>query len=142
MEDVKEKVLDAWLQLLTSINTERVVSSMTFNEAVLCNILSRNKNQLFTATELCNKVKMQKSLMNRTLTSMENKGWISRIRSTLDKRQIFVKWNEEANAFYKKEHEAVLDLIDRILSKIGYEKANEVIQMFSMITKVAQQEIK
>lgn len=142
MEDVKEKVLDAWLQLLTSINTERVVSSMTFNEAVLCNILSRNKNRLFTATELCNKVKMQKSLMNRTLTSMENKGWISRIRSTLDKRQIFVKWNEEANAFYKKEHEAVLDLIDRILSKIGYEKANEVIQMFSMITKVAQQEIK
>ena len=142
MEDVKEKVLDAWLQLLTSINTERIVSSMTFNEAVLCNILSRDKGKVFTATELCNKVKMQKSLMNRTLTNMENKGWISRIRSTLDKRQIFVKWNEEANAFYQKEHQAVLDLIDRILSKIGYDKANEVIQMFSMITSVAQQEIK
>ena len=142
MEDIKEKVLDAWLGLLTSINTERIVSSMTFNEAILCNILSRSKDKVFTATELCNKLKMQKSLMNRTLTSMEDKGWISRIRSTLDKRQVFVKWNEEASALYQKEHEAVLDLIDRILSKIGYDKANEVIQMFSMITSIAQQEIK
>ena len=142
MEDIKEKVLDAWLQLLTSINTERIVSSMTFNEALLCNILSRNKEHIFTATELCNKVKMQKSLMNRTLTNMEDKGWISRIRSTMDKRQVFVKWNEEASALYQKEHKAVLDLIDRILSKIGYDKANEVIQMFATIASIAQQEIK
>ena len=142
MEDIKEKVLDAWLHLLTSVNSERVVNSMTFNEALLCNILSRNKDHIFTATELCNKVKMQKSLMNRTLTNMEDKGWISRIRSTMDKRQIFVKWNEEASALYQKEHKAVLDLIDRIMSKIGYEKANEMIQMFASIASVAQQEIK
>ena len=141
MEDVKEKVLDAWLQLITAVNTERVVSNMTFNEAVLCNILSRNKERTFTATELCNKMKMQKSLMNRTLTSMEEKGWISRIRSTLDKRQVFVKWNEQANTIYEKEHQAVLNLVDRILSNIGYEKANEVIQMFSLIASVAQREI-
>ena len=141
MEDVKEKALDAWLQLITAINTERIVTSMTFNEAVVCNILNRNKEQDFTATELCNKMKMQKSLMNRTLTSMEEKGWISRIRSTLDKRQVFVKWNEQANAIYEKEHQAVLNLVDRILSKVGYDKANEVIQMFSLIASVAQGEI-
>lgn len=141
MEDIKEKALDAWLQLLTAVNTERIVTSMTFNEAVVCNILNRNKEKVFTATELCNKMKMQKSLMNRTLTSMEEKGWISRIRSTLDKRQVFVKWNEQANAIYEKEHEAVLNLVDRILSKVGYEKANEVIQMFSLIASVAQGEI-
>ncbi len=141
MEDIKEKVLDAWLQLITAVNTERIVTNMTFNEAVLCNILSRDKEQVYTATELCNKMKMQKSLMNRTLTSMEEKGWISRIRSTLDKRQVFVKWNEQANAIYEKEHQAVLNLVDRILSKIGYEKANEVIQMFSLIASVAQKEI-
>ena len=141
MEDIKEKALDAWLQLLTAVNTERIVTSMTFNEAVVCNILSRNKEHIFTATELCNKLKMQKSLMNRTLTNMEDKGWISRIRSTLDKRQVFVKWNEQANAIYEKEHEAVLNLVDRILSKVGYEKANEVIQMFSLIASVAQGEI-
>ena len=141
MEDVKEKALDAWLQLITAVNTERIVTNMTFNEAVVCNILNRNKEQVFTATELCNKMKMQKSLMNRTLTSMEEKGWISRIRSTLDKRQVFVKWNEQANAIYEKEHETVLNLVDRILSKVGYEKANEVIQMFSLIASVAQGEI-
>ena len=141
MEDVKEKALDAWLQLITAVNTERIVTNMTFNEAVVCNILNRNKEKVFTATELCNKMKMQKSLMNRTLTSMEEKGWISRIRSTLDKRQVFVKWNEQANAIYEKEHETVLNLVDRILSKVGYEKANEVIQMFSLIASVAQGEI-
>ena len=37
MEDIKEKALDAWLQLLTAVNTERIVTSMTFNEAVVCN---------------------------------------------------------------------------------------------------------
>ena len=42
---------------------------------------------------------------------------------------------------YEKEHEAVLNLVDRILSKVGYEKANEVIQMFSLIASVAQREI-
>ena len=61
-----------------------------------------------TATELCEKTNMQKSLMNRTLNSMEKKGLIFRRRSEKDKRQVYVSMNMENAEVYERQHKNVL----------------------------------
>lgn len=140
---MNEKLLDAWLKLTTAIINERVVSDLPYNESVICNILYRNHSNTpdrqVTATDLCRKMKMQKSQMNRTLSSMEEKQLISRERSAADKRQILVSLNLDQLEGYQRQHERILALIDRLLEKIGPEKAGDIVDMFTQIADTAEE---
>lgn len=143
---MNEKLLDAWLKLTTAIINERVVSDLPYNESVICNILYKNyretPDRALTATDLCQKMKMQKSQMNRTLSSMEKKQIISRERSSEDKRQILVRLNMDQLTVYQKQHEKILALIDRLLERIGPEKAENIVDMFTQIADTAEEIIK
>lgn len=143
MQNINEKVLGAWLKLSTTICNERIVSELPYNETLICGILHRNAvenpDKPITATELCEKTNIQKSQMNRTLNSMEEKGLIIRKRSAKDKRQVFVSMNMENAAVYEKQHKKVLDIVDTVLEKVGKEKAEEIIQLFTLISKKAKE---
>lgn len=145
MEQISEKVLRAWLRLSTTINNERIVSDMPFNEALVCNILYRNKKQIpegnVTATNLCSETKMLKSQMNRTLNSLEKKGIIVRERSVVDKRQVFVKMNIERADTYINQHKKILELVDSFIKKFGEEKAIEIMNTFNLISDMVEEVI-
>ena len=89
-----EQVLEAWLQMTTVINNERITSDLPYNESMICRYLYQNQDKNVTATDLCNWMRMQKSQMNRTLTSMEKKDLITRIRSEQDTRKIYITLND------------------------------------------------
>lgn len=143
MQNINEKVLSAWLKLSTTICNERISSELPYNESLICGILHRNAvenpEKQMTATELCEQTNIQKSQMNRTLNSMEEKGLIDRIRSKKDKRQVFVKINMENAEVYENQHKKVLDIVDTVLEKVGKEKAEEIVQLFTLISKKAKE---
>lgn len=145
MQNVNERVLNAWLKLSTSICNERIVSELPFNESLICGILHQNAlehpEKKITATELCEKTNIQKSQMNRTLNSMEKKGLIFRKRSEKDKRQVFVSLKMENAAIYERQHKSVLRFVDTMLEKVGKEKAEEIIQLFTLISNKAKEVI-
>ena len=141
MSNLNEQILDAWIQLTTVIDNNRIVSEMPLNEALICRILSERGEKNITATYLCELTKMQKSQMNRTLTSMEEKGWIERKRSEEDKRQIFVTLNEEQSAFYREQYEHVLKVVEKLIACIGEEKATQALELFTLISKIAEEEL-
>ena len=126
-----EQVLEAWLQMTTVINNERITPDLPYNESMICRYLYQNQDINVTATDLCNYMRMQKSQMNRTLTSMEKKELITRIRSEKDTRKI-----------YKKQHEKILKIVDELFDKIGYERQPEVIELFDLITQTAKEMLK
>lgn len=143
MQNINEKVLNAWLRLSTTICNEKIVSDMPYNETLICGILHHNATEhpekKMTATELCEKMHMQKSQMNRTLNSMEEKGLIFRKRSEKDKRQVYVTMNMENAGIYERQHEKILKFVDAVLEKVGKEKAEEIIQLFTLITSKAKE---
>ena len=134
-----EQVLEAWLQMTTVINNERITSDLPYNESMICRYLYQNQNQDVTATDLCNYMRMQKSQMNRTLTSMEKKTLFPRVRSEQDNRKIYVTLNDSMIQIYKKQHEKILIIVDQLFDKIGYEKQSEVIELFDLITQTAKE---
>lgn len=140
-----EQLLDAWLRLSISINNARLVSELPYNEALICNILYRNQLQnpekKLTATDLCSETRMQKSQMNRTLNSMEEKNLIIRKRSGKDKRQVFVLLNMNQTEIYEKQHKKVLKIVDTLIEKIGTEKAEQTLELFTMIAEIAEEVI-
>lgn len=129
----KEAILKAWLDMIIAIDSQRVTSMLPFNEAVVCNHLNNHRGEEITATDLCKMMKMQKSLMNRTLNSLEEKEIIKRIRSNNDKRKIIVILCDENN-IYHKQHQLVLDYVEAIVDNLGG-LGDSVISIFESVTK-------
>lgn len=143
---LNEVLLGAWLKISTAINNSRLVSEMSYNESLICNILYRNATEnpdvLLTATDLCAETKILKSQMNRILTQLEEKNLITRERSTQDRRKVYVcLTNEQSNA-YLKQHEQIIKLLDDIIAKLGEEKTLEIIEVLNGISDVAGEIIK
>lgn len=146
MDDLRENILQAWVRMSLAVCDERIVSELSYNESLIFHLLYQRhleeNAQAMTATELCQLMRMQKSQMNRTLTHMEAEGFITRERSTLDKRQILVHLNFEKIGIYQKQHENILEIIDELLTTIGKDKAADVVRLFDMISDAAKKVIK
>lgn len=137
MDNMNERLLAAWLRLSTSIVNSRVVPDMTYNESLVCNILynqSRHSAEKLTATHLCTMTGMLKSQMNRTLNSLEARGIVMRERSMQDKRQVFVSLNPENCTEYIAQHNKILYAIDSMIERIGAERAQQAIELFTLVS--------
>lgn len=140
---LNEELLRVWLNLSTTINNERVVSDIHYNESLVCNILYRSQLEKpdvkLTATDLCLKTRILKSQMNRTLNSMEERGLIRRERSMEDKRQVYVTLEMDGIQLYIAQHAKILKVLDGIIDKIGEEKTMQVIRLLTEVTQVADE---
>ena len=134
-----EQVLEAWLQMTTVINNERITPDLPYNESMICRYLYQNQDINVTATDLCNYMRMQKSQMNRTLKKKKKKELITRIRSEQDTRKIYITLNDSMLKIYKTQHEKILKIVDELFDKIGYERQSEVIKLFDLITQTAKE---
>ena len=143
---LNEVLLGAWLKISTAINNSRLVSEMSYNESLICNILYRNATEhsdvLLTVTDLCAETKILKSQMNRILTQLEDKNLITRERSSQDRRKVYVRLTNEQSNAYLKQHEQIIKLLDDIIAKLGEEKTLEIIEVLNGISDVAGEIIK
>lgn len=141
MNSLNESLLASWVNLSTSVNNERVVSEMPYNESLVCHILYRNtmqaKDTKMTATELCEQTHILKSQMNRILNHLEEKKFIKRSRSEQDKRQVYISFNPEQADSFQKQHEKLLRLLDAIIGEIGVDAAKEAAELFNKIATAA-----
>lgn len=133
-----ERLLSAWLTLSSTLWNERVVTGMTFNEAFVCNLLTHQAkeapDQPLTATDLCERTRLLKSQMNKVLSEMEKKGFIQRLRSEKDKRQIFLRLTAEGEQAYAQEHAGITAILDQLVSDLGEEKALAAADMVNEIS--------
>lgn len=143
MKHINETLLATWLRLSTAINNSRVVSELTYNESLICNILYQHSfgalQKKLTATDLCKKTKILKSQMNRTLNHLENMGIIKKERSSEDKRRVFISLNQTHAYKYEKQHLEILTLLDAIIEKLGPEKAQLTIEILNTISDIADE---
>ena len=111
---------------------------MTFNEAVICHLLYRNPEHTLTAAQLCRFTNMQKSLMNRTLTCMEEKHLIERTKSDTDRRKILITLNMDDS--FSSMHEDVLGFVDNILAQLNPTEVQEAVHIFNRVAEIAGKE--
>ena len=98
----------------------------------------RTPDRLLTATDLCEMTNMLKSQMNRTLNSLEEKKLIIRERSSVDKRQVFVKFHPDSADLYLNQHKKILEMLDTIIAQFGEEQTKETIRLISAFLDVSE----
>ena len=142
MENLSESLLQVWLQLSTSVINNRIVSDLPYRESLVCNMLYMNALQtpdhLLTATDLCEMTNMLKSQMNRTLNSLEEKKLIIRERSSIDKRQVCVKFHPDSSDVYLNQHKKILEMLDTIIAQFGEEQTKEIIRLIPAFLDVSE----
>lgn len=133
---LEEKLLEAWVRLSSCIWNRRLVNGMSYNEALVLSLLYKQKNmgKHCTATELCEQMNLLKSQMNRTLCQMEEKGLIGRMRSSEDKRNVFIMLTDKGQQAYFKEHGEIIEIVTRVVSRLGEEKTRQVTEIFNEVT--------
>ncbi len=127
---MNEELLAAWLKVSSVIDNHRLADvlngwpELPFNEAQVCGLLASGEYR--TASELCARTRILKSQMNAILHSLEEKGMIARERSQADRRLVEVRLLPAGQARYKRLHEQVLEIVDRVIGALGSEKAAEL----------------
>ena len=117
------KLLDAWLSLTSTLWNTRLVTSMTYNEAHVLGLLLRRREETTTATDLIACTHLLKSQMNKLLTSLEAKGFITRERAQADRRRVEIRLTPQGEAAYIEEHRGVDAILSRLLDQLGEERA-------------------
>ena len=64
---------------------------------------------------------------------------ITRVRSEHDKRQVHIFLNLEQANSYKKQHQQILSILDRVIGELGHKKAVEAIHLFNDISDIADE---
>lgn len=135
---LKDELLEAYIQVSMKLWNERAVRFMPYNEALICHLL-RTRIKLhpdkpyLTMKQLCDTTGILKSQMNKTLNSLEESGLITRERSTNDKRVVKIFFNDNNNDIYEKEKEHISNIVNRIINKLGIERTYEAISIFNDI---------
>ena len=133
-----DKLLDSWLNLTSTLWNTRLVSSLTYNEAHVMGLLLRHSTQAnpMTATDLIRRTRLLKSQMNKILTALESRGYITRTRAELDKRMIFIHLTQEGIDAYHAEHKNVEAILNQLVEKIGSERALLIARELGEITEI------
>ena len=135
MEPLNEELLSAWLRLSSAIDNQRLVKGLSFNEALVCNLLARanRAGQTLTARDLCAQTRILKSQMNAILLSLEKHGVIQRRQSQHDRRQIELLLLPEGLQGYHASHANILALIDRLIEQMGVDKIRQLIPLLHQV---------
>jgi len=145
MEKLNERLLSAWLTLSTVVDNERLVSSIPFNEAHVCNLLYQqrrdNPDEYLTATDLCASTRMLKSQMNKVLASLEKRNMITRFPSPDDKRKAYIKLVEENLHLYEAIHARTMLIVDHAIEQFGVETSEKMIDYFLLAAKVVDESL-
>ncbi len=137
MENLNEKLLTAWLTLSSVVNNERIVSTIPYNEAHVCNLLYCQRRdapgEYLTATDLCARTRILKSQMNKVLTSLENKGMIERLPVPEDRRKAYTRLREDNLDQFEAVHARSIALVDHAVGQLGEETAKVALDLLTRI---------
>ena len=125
----QEELLQAWIDMSLRIRGNRLVSGLSFNEIVICRILYMQQlegGKPVTATDLCRRMHLLKSQINKLLTSMEKQGLVERVRSEQDRRKVELRLKPEAECVYLNAHEGIMKIMEHVCSTMGEKQAQQL----------------
>ncbi len=136
--ELTERLLDSWLHLSMNLWNERFVTRLSYNESLVCHLLFMQRKEhpefpFLTLMQLSHQTGILKSQMNKTLTILDEKGYIVRERSQEDKRIVYITLNEQNLQAYEDQHNDILRVVEKVVDKLGYERSEEAITIFNDI---------
>ncbi len=132
-----EQLLAAWVRLTGVIKNSRITKGLAYNEAIimllLYNRFLKDGDGLVSIKEITRETKMLKSLVNRTINTLEEKGLLERRQIPGDKRMVYVRCIKEKLNVFLAVHNTSLHLAQNLIDIIGEEDARAFVRISKKI---------
>jgi len=142
-QELCERLLEAWVGLTGILKNSRLTHELSYNEAIVMLMVYRRYCEdgkgVLSLKEIIAGTKMLKSLVNRTVNSLEKAGYLIKERSSADSRAVNVRFVPERAEGFLRVHEASLALAGRMVDVIGEEDAERFIGIYRKIALSEQQ---
>ena len=128
----QEELLEAWIDMSLRIRGNRMVSGFSFNEIVICRLLYEQQikgGKPLTAADLCRRMQLLKSQLNKILTSMEKQELIERVQSQDDRRKMEIRLKPGAEDIYLQAHERILKIMQHVCQNLGVEQSQQLTEL-------------
>ena len=136
-ETQAELILKSWVSLSAILKNNRITKGLQYNEAIVMMLLyNRYKEDgmgLISIKEITSSTKMLKSLVNRTINSLEEKQLLKRCECDGDRRVQYVQCVEDKLDLFLNVHNQSLTLAENIIKIIGKEDAQAFIRIVKKI---------
>ena len=131
---LEEAVLRGWVGLNGMLKDSQMTKNLTYNEAVVMLLTYERYREdgvgAISVQELLKGTGLLKSLMNRTLNALWEKGYLSRERRG---RMLYVKVRPERLDDFLTVHQQSLSMVRRIIDIIGPEDAVHFVRICSKL---------
>lgn len=128
-----ELVLQSWVHLSGILKNNRITKGLQYNEAIVMMLLYNKYKEdgigLLSIKEITQSTRMLKSLVNRTINSLEEKQLLERCESEGDRRMSYVRCVENKLEIFLQVHNQSLKLAENIISIVGKEDADAFIRI-------------
>ena len=135
-EALGEVLIGAWVQLTGALKNTRMTQGMNYNEAIVMmlayNRFREDGEGRISFGEITEKTKMLKSLVNRTITALEQKGLLERCEGR-DKRMTFVRPVRERLDVFLAVHNQSLALAQAAIAVVGEEDIRTFVRISDKI---------
>lgn len=132
-----EKLLRAWVKLSGILKNNRISQGLVYNEAAVMLLVYHRYLEdgigLISIKEIIQETQMLKSLVNRTVNSLERKGLLERCPGSGDRRTVSVKCVSSNLPVFLQAHAASLQVAQHIIEIIGPGDAEAFIRSVSRI---------
>ena len=139
--DLNERIVLSWVQLSAILKNSRITQGMPYNEAIVMLLLyheyKSTGNARLPLSTVIAKTKMLKSLANRTINSLETKGFLIKAENPEDKRAIDLVAIPERAELFMDVHKRSLLIADEIRNAIGNEDAETFIRIVNKIVSLS-----
>ena len=131
-------LLQAWVRLSGILKNSRFTKELPYNEAIVMLHLYERWMQdgcgYFAVKELIQKTGMLKSLVNRTINALEQKGMLQRCQREGDQRIVYVRCVQEKLDVFLRVHDSSMEIAGKIESIIGPEDTAAFIRIVDKIS--------
>lgn len=132
-------LLQAWVQLSGMLKNSRFTKELPYNEAIIMLLLYErfcaDGVGIVSVKEITTSTRMLKSLVNRTINSLVDKGLLERCESNGDRRIGYVRCIQEKLNVFLQVHHSSMTIAEEIIQIIGPEDTEAFIRIVEKLAK-------
>lgn len=136
-EDLRERLLEAWVGINGILKDSRMTKRLTYNEAIVMR-LTFKQYQIdhigqVSVQHILKQTNMLKSIVNRTINSLCTQGFLIKEQGISDRRNLFVRLVPEKLPEFLTVHQHSLEIVDKVIHMIGEEDAAVIVRCWNKL---------
>ena len=132
-------LLRAWVQLSGILKNSRFTKELPYNEAIVMLLLYEQFHAdgvgILSVKQITASTRMLKSLVNRTVNALEQKGLLERCAGQGDRRIGYVRCVQDQLGVFLRVHASSMEIAQQISNIIGPEDTQAFIRIVDKLTQ-------